>query len=278
MKNIIFKIATLVIVLSIRAQSDSTNCRFVLNDYHEYHENIYVEGSFSYNNIKNIFMLTWYSDYFDPAIQAKSYFYTYSLKIAITRFEIEVGQYVKSYPAGGIYNLGWYPDGGGMIVGYDESKVSYQKYDDMFANVKYLWFQSKYFNFSTSVQISPSLDPGIPISFILSKSFKKFAYSVGVVCPTYYFIPFPCVYFASISYSPVEKINLYCEGKNMFRTFNNNHYAAGYIALFGASYNIFKYTDVSVFYHYFYDNRKHPIPFARVDRRLLFQIIFYLNN
>jgi hypothetical protein len=251
----------------------------VLNRFGKPVSGFFIHGTYSYNNLQNPFILMRKIGDFNPVAKSDKYFSSYYLHVGYNNIFLEIGNYFKNYPSGGVYAKGWNPDGS-MVVGYDESNVRIEQIKSNYYCLQILFYSGNYLDISGSVSYIPYLiGEGSPYyTFILSKSMTGYSYSFGVEAPsTFFYLPLPLIPFASCSYEPINNLSIFWEGKYSL-TYNDSQYATGYTNVTGLNYNIIKYINLSVFHHYFYDNREYKIPYSRHDSRFGFQISFmYLH-
>jgi len=243
----------LIVCLS---QVEGKEFPFVLNHANTSYEHMHVSAWYSYNNLPNIFMLFYRSEYWEPTIVHDRSFAAYAIRLRVKRIGLELFQYEKFQP----YHT--------HSVWHDSLRVRY--WDIRHVRLEWLAVPWKYGDVTISVNRIDLESLALYFAFFVSKSFDRFAYSVGVEAPSVsyaWFLPSPAVPFLSVAYKPLKNITIFTEGKYIAIVVDGDRYTHGRTAVLGVNYTLLDCVDIAAFRYYSYNESEEPFPYLREDIR-----------
>lgn len=276
MKNI-FKIFVITVLGTIGGSLICQTTPFVLNQSPIYTDKISGEITAVVNSLPNYHLLAEKFGNFDPTLHPDRPMGNINLRISYHRFSAAVGLYMKYTPQGGVYALGWKPQGGGMIVGYDPNQARAVQHQWKYLQLNVILCRRQWTNIGFEMNLIPT-DGAIPYYRVTDyKTFDRLSYSVGVACPSLYFIPFPVTWEASIAYTVKPPCFILGEIQNTSKPYDGDNNPEGYVLLGGIGVDILRNFRGILFYQVYKNNFDYDVPYTRFDRRFGTQIQFHVQ-
>lgn len=256
----------------------SQSTPFVLNQSPMHTTNISGEITAVVNSLTNYHLLARKFGDFDPTLHPEKPMGNINMRISYRRMSIAVGLYMKYTPQGGIFSLGWQPLGGGMIVGYDQKRTSAVQHQWKYLQISALLCRRIWTNIGFEINLIPHINGAFPYYRMTAyKTINRLSYTLGVACPSFYFIPYPATWEASIAYTIKPPCFILGEIQTTFKPFDGDNNPEGYVLLGGIGMDILHNIRVILFYQIYKNNFDYDIPYTRFDRRLGTQIQLHVQ-